>query len=102
MTVTSATRASPSFGGAADVARQLNQRLLSMIDVDHAAIGGKPEAHRGLLLTHAGELDGIVGDHLNGGVDLLDLDHGRHWPAAGGEEIMDVDGVLARHDAADA
>src|SRR5262249_32973311 len=94
--------AQPPLRGAADAARELDQRLVAVVDVDDAAVRSKLEAHRSLLLAHAIERDDVVRDHLDRRVELLDLHNGRHRSALGGEEIMDVDGVFPRHDAADA
>src|SRR5436309_2106443 len=44
-----------------------------MVDVHHAAIRAKPEAHRGLFLAHPVELHGVIGDDLDAWVDLLDF-----------------------------
>src|SRR5438067_2119878 len=92
----------PLLTRAADVACELDQRLVAVIDVDHAAIGGEPETYRGLLLAHAVELERVVGNNLDGRIDLLDLDQGGHRPAFGSEKIVDIDRVFAGHDAANA
>src|SRR5436853_1742309 len=103
MNKTSAERAPPSFrGSAAHVARKLDQRFFAVIDVHDLAAAIEPEAHSGFFLAHAIEDEGVVGNHLDRWVDLLDLDHGWHRPSARREEVMDVDDIFTRHDAANA
>src|SRR5262249_25115942 len=98
---TSAGRAL-SFGGAAHVARKLDQRFFAMIDVDDLAGAVETEARGSFFLAHSVEDNRVMRYHLDRGIDLLDLDHGRHRPAVRSQEVMDVDHILARHDAADA
>src|SRR5262249_44808256 len=91
-----------SLRRAANAAGQLDERLFAVIDIDHAAVVGDPEAHRGALVPGVIDHDGVVMHHLDGRIDLLDLDRDRHWRARGREVVAHVHGVLARHDPADA
>ncbi len=78
------------------------ERLLAVAHVDDAAVLGDAEAYGGPLLPGVIQRQGVVVDDLERRVDLFDLDRDRHRLARGGEIVVDVDGVFARHDAADA
>src|SRR6516162_6914260 len=88
--------------GAADAARELNERFESLVDIDHVALLVDLEPRRGLLVVLFIERERVIIDDLDRRVDLLDLDRDRHRRELCREIIVDVHGVLAGDDAANA
>src|SRR5229473_2335986 len=87
---------------AARIAQRLQKRFLVIVDVDDPTLGVDREADRRALGPRGFQHDRGVVNHLNGRVELLDLHRNRHRFAAHRDKMIDVDGVLAGDDAADA
>src|ERR1700682_415118 len=91
----SATFAEPTTQG-------LQQRLLVKVDVDDAAAGVNRKADGGAFGARAFHHHRGVMDDLNRWIKFLDLHRNRHGVAAHRNKMIDVDGILASDDAADA